>query len=124
MDGIPLDPYKQEVLTREQSLLYLDRIRLPPSTIDESPSLELLSKLLLSQLEEIPKDTSPLHVAESQWTGPSTSAIKLSTAFTNMPEGISAFDRIVKQKKGAFCFGEYVICLFSEVSELTELSFE
>ncbi|GAA5993162.1 hypothetical protein JCM5350_005390 [Sporobolomyces pararoseus] len=104
MDGIPLDPYQQLVLTRDQVSLYLERIKLPLSTIEETPSLSLLSQLLLSQLEQIPKDTSPLHVSEAQWNGPSSTAIKLSTAFTNMPEGVSAFDRIVKEKKGAFCF--------------------
>ncbi|GAA6020047.1 hypothetical protein JCM11491_004909 [Sporobolomyces phaffii] len=102
-DGIPLDPFHQAVLTPEQTSLYLERIQLAQSTAAERPSLALLSKLLLAQLEHIPKDTSPLHVAEPEWrAGPS--AIKLGTAFTNMPEGVSAFDRIVRERKGAFCF--------------------
>lgn len=104
MDGIPLDPYLQHVLTPSQAELYLARINLPPSLLNEPPSLELLSKLLLAQLENIPKDTSPLHVPEEQWNIPGP--IKLSSAFTGMPEGTNAFERIVKQRKGAFCFGK------------------
>lgn len=106
MEGIPLDPYAQDVLTSAQTALYLTRINLPTSLLGESPSLELLSKLLLAQLENIPKDTSPLHVPEEQWDTPGTT-IKLSSSFTGMPEGIKAFERIVTQKKGAFCFGEF-----------------
>ncbi|KAJ7674317.1 hypothetical protein B0H17DRAFT_1208118 [Mycena rosella] len=67
------------------------------------PSLSLLSTLLLSHWEEIPKDTTPLHVPEKQWNGPST-PIKLGSAFTDMPLGASSFDRIIHENKGAFCF--------------------
>jgi hypothetical protein len=104
-DGIPLDPWKQVALTREQAVEYLERIQLPSSTVSEPPSLELLSKLLQSQLENVPKDTTPMHVSESQWTSQDEhEPIKLTSALTNMPEGTIAFDRIVKQHKGAFCF--------------------
>ncbi|KAK7053740.1 peptidase-S9 domain-containing protein, partial [Favolaschia claudopus] len=99
----PPDPYVQAKLTRTEAEAYLQRLRLPSSLLDSAPSLSLLSTLFLSHLEWIPKDTSPLHVPEAQWKGPST-PIKLSSAFTNMPLGASAYDRIIHESKGAFCF--------------------
>ncbi|GAA6020037.1 hypothetical protein JCM11491_004906 [Sporobolomyces phaffii] len=104
MDGIPLDPYEQQVLTREQASLYLDRIGLAQSAMNEPPSLSLLSRLLLAQVEQVPLDTSALHVTESQWTAP-PSRIKLSSALADMPEGLASFDRVVHRRRGAFCFG-------------------
>ncbi|GAA5992485.1 hypothetical protein JCM10908_000843 [Rhodotorula pacifica] len=107
-DGIPLDPWKQVTLTREQAAAYLERIQLPPSTLSSPPSLSLLSQLLQSQLENIPKDTTPMHVSEAQWSSSTDEdddePIKLTSALDNMPEGTIAFDRIVTQHKGAFCF--------------------
>ncbi|GAA5941831.1 uncharacterized protein JCM15063_000791 [Sporobolomyces koalae] len=107
MDGIPLDPYHRSVLTESQQLEYLDRLNLARSLSSSRPSLELLSQLLLSQLEEIAKDTTPLHVPEREWNetlNEVDNVIRLSRAFTGMPEGVGAFDRIVRQRKGAFCF--------------------
>ncbi|GAA5971583.1 hypothetical protein JCM11641_000650 [Rhodosporidiobolus odoratus] len=102
-DGVPLDPFVATTLSREDAKAYLDRLSLPRSTLDEKPSAQLLQLLMQTQLEQIPKDTSPLHVPEEQWKGPNTS-IKLSSAFTNMPESAGAFDRIIRRRKGAFCF--------------------
>ncbi|KAJ7039393.1 arylamine N-acetyltransferase 1 [Mycena alexandri] len=99
----PLDPYAAAKLNKANAGAYLERIKLSSTLLDSPPSLSLLSTLLLAHLEQIPKDTSPLHVPEAQWNGPST-PIKLGTAFTNMPLGISSFDRIVHDNKGAFCF--------------------
>ncbi|KAJ7166049.1 arylamine N-acetyltransferase 1 [Mycena filopes] len=99
----PLDPFAQAKLNRADAAAYLERIKLPSTLLDSPPSLSLLSTLFLSHLEQIPKDTTPLHVPEAQWKGPST-PIKLGSAFTNMPVGISSFDRIVHENKGAFCF--------------------
>ncbi|KAJ7196940.1 arylamine N-acetyltransferase 1 [Mycena pura] len=103
MSVFPIDPFAQAKLNRAEADAYLQRIRLPSSLLDSPPSLELLSRLLLSQLEEIPKDTGPLHVPEEQWHGPST-PIRMSSAFTNMPLGMASLDRIVRDNKGAFCF--------------------
>lgn len=97
------DPYAQANFTKEQVELYLERIALPKDLVHSPPSLELLTTLMVSHLEHVAKDTSPLHVPEEQWDGPST-PIKLSSAFTNMPESTGAFDRVVRQRKGAFCF--------------------
>jgi len=119
MDGIPLDPYIQLTLDPQQVLQYVERIQLPPSTLDEPPSFELLSKLLLAQLENIPLDTSPLHVPEADWEV--SKPIKLSSSFTGMPEGISAFERIITEKKGAFCFCELLLDFHEfQADELTK----
>ncbi|KAF8173758.1 hypothetical protein K438DRAFT_1849925 [Mycena galopus ATCC 62051] len=101
--SFPPDPYLQPKMNRAEASAYLERLKLPAALLDSPPSLSLLSTLFLSQLEQIPKDTSPLHVPEAQWGGPST-RIKLSSAFTNMPEGVSALNRVVRENKGAFCF--------------------
>ncbi|KAJ7124502.1 arylamine N-acetyltransferase 1 [Mycena epipterygia] len=101
--AIPPDPYAEAKLNKTEAGAYLERIKLPLTLLDSPPSLSLLSTLFLSHLEHIPKDTTPLHVPEEQWRGPST-PIKLGSAFTNMPLGASAFDRIVHENKGAFCF--------------------
>ncbi|KAJ7499872.1 arylamine N-acetyltransferase 1 [Mycena latifolia] len=103
MAGYPSDPYAISTLNRTEAGAYLERIQLPSTLLDSPPSLPLLTTLFLAHLEQIPKDTTPLHVPEEQWHGPST-PIKLSSAFTNMPVGASAFDRIVHEHKGAFCF--------------------
>ncbi|GAA5835797.1 hypothetical protein JCM9279_004649 [Rhodotorula babjevae] len=102
-DGWPLDPWVQHKLSHEQTEQYLARLALPRTLVHEPPSLDLLTRVLVSHLEQVAKDTSPLHVPEEQWEGPST-PIRLSSAFTNMPESTSAFDRVVLQRKGAFCF--------------------
>ncbi|KAJ7469838.1 arylamine N-acetyltransferase 1, partial [Mycena galericulata] len=101
--SFPSDPYAEAKLSRTEAGSYLDRIKLSAELLDSPPSLSLLSTLFLSHLEQIPKDTSLLHVPEEQWNGPST-RIKLGSAFTNMPLGTSSFDRIVHENKGAFCF--------------------
>lgn len=104
-DPIPRDPWAQVALTRDQALEYLDRIGLPAATLSEPPSFDLLARLLQSQLEAIPIDTTPMHVSESLWDSQDpTAPIELSSALLDMPEGTDAFDRIVRQRKGAFCF--------------------
>ncbi|GAA5912798.1 hypothetical protein JCM6882_000430 [Rhodosporidiobolus microsporus] len=102
-DGIPLDPFAATALSREDAQLYLERIALPASTVDEKPSLELLARIKQTHLEQVAKDTSPLHVKEDEWYGPNV-PIKLSSNFPGMPESTAAFNRIVKERKGAFCF--------------------
>ncbi|BGP14128.1 hypothetical protein JCM10213_002426 [Rhodosporidiobolus nylandii] len=102
-DGIPPDPFVATALSREDAEVYVNRIKLPRSVLDEGPSAGLLQHVMQSQLEQVAKDTSPLHVPEEQWKGSNT-PIKLSSALSAMPESISSFDRIVRQRKGAFCF--------------------
>ncbi|KAF8173886.1 hypothetical protein K438DRAFT_1683119 [Mycena galopus ATCC 62051] len=127
--SFPPDPYVQAKLNRDEAGAYLQRLKLSAALLDSPPSLSLLSTLFLSHLEQIPKDTSPLHVPEAQWSGPST-PIKLSSAFTNMPEGVSALNRIVRENKGAFCFSinasfaGFLRYFGFTVSELTGRSFK
>ncbi|CAK5275969.1 unnamed protein product [Mycena citricolor] len=102
-DPYPTDAFEAKTLSRDQAAAYLDRIKLPNALLDSPPSLELLSSVFLAHLEQIPKDTTPLHVSEEQWRGPST-PIQLGSAFTSMPLGALAMGRIVGEKKGAFCF--------------------
>ncbi|KAJ7260581.1 arylamine N-acetyltransferase 1 [Mycena rebaudengoi] len=101
--SIPLDPFAQQKLSKTEVAAYLERLKLSSALLESPPSLSLLSTVFLSHLEEIPKDTSPLHVPEERWSGPSI-PIKMGSAFTNMPEGASAFNRMVHENKGAFCF--------------------
>ncbi|KAF7297410.1 Peptidase-S9 domain-containing protein [Mycena indigotica] len=103
MDPYIQDPFVQSTLTRVEAQAYLQRIKLSPTLLDTPLSLELLSQILLAQLEEIPKDTGPLHVPEEQWAGPPT-PIQLGTSFSNMPLGVASLHRIVEETKGAFCF--------------------
>ncbi|KAM0754787.1 arylamine N-acetyltransferase 1 [Meredithblackwellia eburnea MCA 4105] len=103
MATYPQNPFSTSALTRDEAAAYLDRIKLPHSLLDSPASLELLAQLFLAQLENIPKDTSPLHAPSVQWDGPS-SPIVLGSSFTGMPVGLNSQDRIVKQGKGAFCF--------------------
>ena len=62
MASYPQNPYSTSAITREAAHAYLERIRLPPTLLDSPPTLDLLGRLFLAQLENIPKDTSSLHV--------------------------------------------------------------
>jgi hypothetical protein len=101
--AFPPDPYALAKLNKAEAGAYLERIKLSSTQLDSPPSLPLLSTLFLSHLEQIPLDTSPLHVPEAQWIGPST-PIKLGSAFTNMPLGVSSFDRIVHENRARSAF--------------------
>ncbi|KAF7293202.1 Peptidase-S9 domain-containing protein [Mycena chlorophos] len=103
MDPYVPDAFVQSVLPKTQAQAYLERIKLSATLIDTPPSLDLLSTILLAQLEQVPKDTGPLHVPENQWTDASASII-LGSSFTNMPLGIAAGNRIITENKGAYCF--------------------
>lgn len=86
-------------LTTELAAGYLSRLNLPPALIGEKASLPLLSQLLLAHLEEVPKDTTPLHVATAQWA--KKEPIVLGSNPGGMPTGIAAYDRIVEGKSSA-----------------------
>lgn len=89
-------------LSQSDAEAYLRRLKLDPVLVQQSASLELLSTILLAHHEQVPKDTSPLHVPESHWTG--SYPIVLGSSFQQMPLGSLAFSRIVDENKGAFCF--------------------
>lgn len=99
----PQNPYSDTPLSRDQALAYLARIRLPASTLDEPASFDLLSKVFTAQVEHVPKDTSPLHVAN--WDAPADEEVVLSSELEGgMPCGVLAHDLIVGRNRGAFCF--------------------
>lgn len=112
MVGIPApppNPFSTDALSPEDAARYLTRIGLDSEAyLSGKPSLSQLSALQLAHLEHVPKDTSPLHVPADHWsssTDPDT-PIQLASAPYGMPEGSTraAFDRIVQEHKGAFCF--------------------
>ncbi|KAK4704944.1 hypothetical protein P7C70_g1261, partial [Phenoliferia sp. Uapishka_3] len=103
MASYPQNPYSVATNTKEEATAYLARIKLPETLLASPPTLQLLSTLFLAQLENVPKDTSPLHVPVAAWSGPSA-PIVLGSSFEGMPVGALAHDLIVKSRKGAFCF--------------------
>lgn len=105
MAPYPQNPFHETALSNDQALAYLARIKLPLTTLSESPSLELLSKVFTAQTCHIPKDTGPLHVSAENWDGPPDADIVLGSSLqTGMPAGILAHDLIVEKRRGAFCF--------------------
>lgn len=63
----PPNTFSEAKLSQEDAAAYLQRIALPTSLLSEQqPSFEQLSRLQLSHLEHVPKDTTPLHVSEDQ----------------------------------------------------------
>ena len=99
----PQNPFAETALSPDQALAYLARIKLPASTLDEPPSLDLLTRVFTAQTEHVPKDTSPLHIAN--WDDdPDADVVLGSSLKTGMPCGVLSHDLIVRQNKGAFCF--------------------
>ncbi|KAM0792583.1 hypothetical protein ACM66B_005244 [Microbotryomycetes sp. NB124-2] len=99
----PPNPFTDASLTREAVEQYLERINVDASRIGQPPSLELLAELQLKHLETVPKDTTSLHVKEDEWK--ESRAITMASAWGGMPQpGDAAFERIVTQHRGAFCF--------------------
>lgn len=90
-------------LTPSLAASYLERLLLSPTLLSSPPTLSLLSTVLLAHHEQVPKDTSPLHVPESDWQSPTP--IILGSSFGGMPVGVDAYEGIVRKHRGAFCFG-------------------
>ncbi|GAA5875628.1 hypothetical protein JCM8547_000892 [Rhodosporidiobolus lusitaniae] len=128
-DSIPLDPFAATALSRDDAEAYTDRLQLPRSVLNEQPSCDLLKRVMVAQLEEIPKETSPLHVPEADWEGPNK-PIVLGSCHSKMPESLLSFDRTIRQCKGAFCFSinstfaAYLRTLNFTVSELVGRTFK
>ncbi|KAK4053166.1 hypothetical protein OIV83_001901 [Microbotryomycetes sp. JL201] len=99
----PPNPFTDAALSDEAVRQYLARIKVDLEWIRRPPSLELLAELQLKHLENVPKDTTSLHVKEDEWNG--SRAITMASAWGGMPQpGDAAFERIVTQHRGAFCF--------------------
>ncbi|KAM0755276.1 cysteine proteinase [Meredithblackwellia eburnea MCA 4105] len=93
-------------LSRVDALLYLERIQLGPETLQERPSLELLTRLQQAHLLHVPFESTLLHLPINiSSTSPSTPlSISGAPIETTVPLGPAAFDRVVRERKGGFCF--------------------
>ncbi|KAK4058616.1 hypothetical protein OIO90_000060 [Microbotryomycetes sp. JL221] len=99
----PPNPFSDAALTPDALKQYLQRINVDLERIGQPPSLALLSELQLKHLESVPKDTTSLHVKQQEWN--ESKAISMASNWGGMPQpGDAAFDRIVRQHQGAFCF--------------------
>lgn len=103
----PPNPFTDAALSSEQASAYLQRIGIDPAPLlhpsPRAPSFELLSLLQLKHLESVPKDTTSLHVREDEWR--EAGKICMASAWNGMPQpGDAAYERIVTQHRGAFCF--------------------
>ncbi|KZP31081.1 arylamine N-acetyltransferase 1 [Athelia psychrophila] len=105
MQSYPPNPFCEDAFTRDQATDYLIRLHLPASLLASLPSLSLLTVLFTAQNEQVPKDTTPLHVPPDQWNAAPSTPITLSSALGKMPVGVEARERIVGDHAGAFCFG-------------------
>ncbi|KAI5478311.1 arylamine N-acetyltransferase [Pseudohyphozyma bogoriensis] len=85
------------------TIQFLIRLNLPPTTVEQPPSLELLSKLLLAAHLEVPFDSSCLHVSADEWLG-ENKEIVLGKGGGSMQLGEGNFNRIVKKHQGGFCY--------------------
>lgn len=105
MAPYPQNPFPSLPFTPSETLAYLTRLSLPDSLTSQPPSLPLLQQLFTAQNQSVPKDTSPLHVPEADWTSaPHETPIVLGSALGEMPVGALAWERIVEGGKGGFCF--------------------
>ncbi|KAJ7782711.1 arylamine N-acetyltransferase 1 [Mycena metata] len=95
--------FATDALNSEQIAAYLTRIQLPASLADSAPSLELLSDVYLAHHYHVPKDTTVMHVPREAWSGPSQ-PIVLRSALYSMPLRTAAFERIVTQHAGGYCW--------------------
>ncbi|KAM0749611.1 arylamine N-acetyltransferase 1 [Meredithblackwellia eburnea MCA 4105] len=99
----PQNPFPTLSYSKSETESYLRRLLLPDSLLSSPPTLFLLTSLYHAQNEQIPKDTTPLHV--SSWSVPDETPITLSSGLGSMPVGKDAIGRIVRGQAGAFCFG-------------------
>ncbi|KAJ7188646.1 arylamine N-acetyltransferase 1 [Mycena filopes] len=95
--------FATDALSADQIAAYLARIQLPASLADSAPSLELLSEVYLQHHYHVPKDTTVMHVPREAWTG-SSQPIVLRSSLYSMPVGTAAFERIVNQHAGGYCW--------------------
>lgn len=102
---MPREPtFATDSFSSEQVAAYLHRIGLSPSLVESPPSLQLLSQIYLAHHENVPKDTTAMHCSHDAWTGPS-SPIVLGSSFQQMALRTDAFDPIVRQHAGSYCWG-------------------
>ncbi|KAJ6495770.1 arylamine N-acetyltransferase 1 [Mycena vitilis] len=95
--------FATDALEPNQVAAYLKRIELATSLAESPPSLELLSELYLAHHYHVPKDTTVMHCSKEAWLGPSQ-PIELRSSLYAMPLRTAAFDRIVGQHAGGYCW--------------------
>lgn len=93
------------ILNDEDVALYLERLSLGEKVdVNAAPSLELLADLLLAHHLSVPFDTTPVHVRDEDWRRRKG---KMSLGKGGEGMGISTranFDRVVRQRRGGYCF--------------------
>ncbi|GAA95028.1 uncharacterized protein L969DRAFT_51814 [Mixia osmundae IAM 14324] len=91
------------LLSREQIVAYLDRIGLPPSIIDDPPTLATLNTLQSAHLLSVPFETTGIHLAELD---PSNAdrPIALREGEGYLSKLDFCYTRVVQQRRGGFCF--------------------
>jgi len=105
----PQNPFPNDTkLTSAQAAAYLARLQLPAELASARPSLALLTQIFTAQNEQVPKDTSSLHVSPADWAGPSKPIVLGS--HLGKPEGgmaDSPEDRVrqvVELSRGGYCW--------------------
>ncbi|KAJ7741492.1 arylamine N-acetyltransferase 1 [Mycena olivaceomarginata] len=95
--------FATDALKPDQIAAYLARIELPTSLAASAPSLELLSEVYQAHPENVPKDTTIMHVPKAAWKGASE-PIVLQSGLYSMPLRTAAFERIVNHYAGGYCW--------------------
>ncbi|KAJ7209729.1 arylamine N-acetyltransferase 1 [Mycena pura] len=101
---MPREPtFATDSLQPDQIAAYLARIEVAPALAECPPSLELLSEIYLAHHYHVPKDTTSMHCSKEVWNGPSQ-PIELGSSLHAMPLRTAAFNRIVQQHAGGYCW--------------------
>lgn len=87
-------------LSRDDAVRYLERIKLPASTVEASPSLDLLKKLQRAHMLAVPFESTSIHVKE--WRDDRAEIGLGGGEPVALAEG--AFRHIVSLKRGGYCF--------------------
>lgn len=87
-------------LSRPDAAAYLDRISLPYALLDQPPSLDLLRQLQSSHILAVPFESLSLHVKD--WQDDEAEILLGGGEVVGL--GGAAFHRIVRLRRGGFCF--------------------
>ncbi|KAI5476695.1 hypothetical protein MNV49_007409 [Pseudohyphozyma bogoriensis] len=89
-------------LNHSDSAAYLARIGLSSELLASPASLDLLRTLQYAHLTSVPFESTRLHVKDEHWSSPDVE-VKLRGG-DGFELGRKAYDRIVKQRRGGYCF--------------------
>ncbi|GAA5883549.1 hypothetical protein JCM16303_005482 [Sporobolomyces ruberrimus] len=93
-------PHEAGRLNRTDALAYLERINLPSSLLDETPSLDLLTRLQTAHLLSVPFESTTVHV--KNWHDDEAD-LTLGGGVT-VPLSEPGFNHIVNLRRGGYCF--------------------